>query len=170
MRKLLLATLSAGSLIATVGSVDAATTATTFNVSATVAANCLASAAALNFGTYTPLGGNAAANTTISVRCTKNTGFTVALNRGATTGGTIAQRLLSDGSGNTLQYNLYRDAAFTQLFGDGTSGTTASGTGNGMAPASAVAVSVYGQLPDNTTNQAVPAGTYGDVINVTVTY
>jgi spore coat protein U-like protein len=170
MRKLLLATLSAGSLIATVGSVDAATTTTTFNVSATVAANCLASATALNFATYTPAGGNAAANTTVSVRCTKNTGFTVALSGGTTTGGTISQRLLSDGSGNTLQYNLYRDAAFTQLFGDGTTGTTAAGTGNGMALASAVSVSVYGQLPDSASNQGKPTGTYTDLINVTVTY
>lgn len=170
MCKFLLATLSASSLIAMVGSVDAASTSTTFNVSATVAANCLASATALNFGTYTPAAGNAAANTTISVRCTKNTAFTVALNPGSTTGGTIAQRLLTDGSGNSLQYNLYRDAAFTQLFGDGTTGTTAAGTGNGMAPASAVAVSVYGQLPDNASNQASPAGTYTDLINVTVSY
>ena len=170
MRKLLLATLSAGSLVAAVGSVGAATTTTTFNVSATVAANCLASATALSFGTYTPAAGNVTSNTTISVRCTKNTAFTVALNGGSTTGGTISQRLLSDGSGNSLQYNLYRDAAFTQLFGDGTSGTTAGGTGNGMAPASAVAVSVYGQLPDTTNNQARPPGTYTDLINVTVTY
>jgi spore coat protein U-like protein len=170
MRKLLLATVSAGSLIATIGNVNAATTATTFNVSATVAANCLASATALNFGTYTPSGGNAVANTTIAVRCTKNTAFTVALNGGSTTGGTIAQRLLSDGSGNSLQYNLYRDAAFTQLFGDGTTGTTAAGVGNGMAVASAVAVSVYGRLQDTASNQEQPAGAYTDLINVTVTY
>jgi spore coat protein U-like protein len=170
MSKLFLATLSAGSLIAAVGSVEAATTTTTFNVSATVAANCLASATALNFGTYTPAAGNVISNTTVSVRCTRNTAFTVALNGGSTTGGTISQRLLTDGSGNSLQYNLYRDAAFTLLFGDGTTGTTAGGTGNGMAPASAVAVSVYGQLPDTATNQSSPAGTYTDVINVTVTY
>jgi spore coat protein U-like protein len=69
-----------------------------------------------------------------------------------------------------LQYNLYTNAAMSTLFGDGTTGSTAPGTGNGMAAASAVAVVVYGKLPDAGTNPDKPAGTYTDVVNVTVTY
>jgi spore coat protein U-like protein len=170
MRKALLAGLSVGALLATVQA-QAATTTTTFNVNATVLANCLASAPALNFTNYTPASGNATGSTTVAVRCTKNTAFTVALNKGSTTGGTLTQRLLSDGSGNTLQYNLYKDAALTTIFGDGTGTTqTAAGTGAGMAIASAQSITVYGSLPDNATNQAQPAGSYSDLITVTVSY
>ena len=170
MRKFLLAGLSLGSLLASV-SAHAATTSTTFNVNATVLANCLASASALNFGNYTPASGNVSSNTTISVRCTNKTPFTVALNQGSTTGGAFAQRLLTDASGDTLQYNLYKDPGFTTIFGDGTQTTqTAAGTGTGMAVASAQSITVYGSLLDNATNQTQPAGSYSDLITVTVSY
>jgi spore coat protein U-like protein len=68
-----------------------------------------------------------------------------------------------------LQYNLYTTAALGTVFGDGTAGTaTVAGTGAGVA--TAVAVTVYGQLPDNATNQAAVPGAYSDTITVTVTY
>lgn len=170
MRKLLLAGLSVSAVLGAT-QVNAGTATTSFAVNATVLANCLASASALNFPNYTPTAGNSTGSTTIAVRCTKNTAFTVALNKGTTTGGSLTQRLLVDGSGNTLQYNLYKDAAFTTLFGDGTSGTqTATGTGQGMAVASAQSITVYGSLPDSTVNQAQPAGSYSDLITVTVSY
>jgi spore coat protein U-like protein len=83
----------------------------------------------------------------------------------------LTQRLLTDASGDTLQYNLFKDAAFTTIFGDGTVGTqTVGGTGQGMAIASAQSVTVYGSLPDNANNQAQPAGSYSDLITVTVSY
>ena len=69
---------------------------------------------------------------------------------------------------DTLQYNLYTTAAFATLFGDGTTGSTMPGTGTGLA--TAVAVTVFGSLPDNATNQGVSTGAYTDTINVTVTY
>ena len=121
----------------------------------------------LGFGNYTPGSGALAANTTVNVKCTKGTTFTVALNGGTTAGGTISQRLMSNGT-DTLQYNLYTTAAFATLFGDGTTGSTMPGTGTGIA--TAVALTVFGSLPDNATNQNVSTGAYSDTINVTVTY
>ena len=70
---------------------------------------------------------------------------------------------------NTLQYNLYTTAAFTTVFGDGTGASqTEPGTGAGIA--TAVTFTVFGQLPDNATNQAAVPGGYTDTITVTVTY
>jgi spore coat protein U-like protein len=70
---------------------------------------------------------------------------------------------------NTLQYNLYTTAAFTTVFGDG-SGASQTESGAGAGVATAVAFTVFGQLPDNATNQAVVPGAYTDTITVTVTY
>ena len=166
MRKILAASIAA-SLFAVAGGAQAATTATTFGVSATVLSNCTVSATALNFGNYTPGAGPIPMSTPISVRCTRNTPFTVALNGGTTAGGTITQRLMTNGT-DTLQYNLYTTAAFATVFGDGTTGSTAPGTGLGLG--NPVTVTVYGNLPDNATNQNVSTGAYSDLINVTVTY
>lgn len=150
-------------------SAGAVTTTTNFQVTATVAKTCSATSAALAFGTYTPGGGALTGSTNVSVKCTKNTTFTVALDKGTTTGGTITQRLMSDGGGNTLQYNLYTTAAFTTVFGDGTAGSaTLNGTGAGVA--TAVAIAVNGQLLDNATNQNAVPGNYTDTITATITY
>jgi spore coat protein U-like protein len=166
MHKILTATLAAGVMAA--GVAQAATTTTTFAVTATVQSTCSATAAALAFPNYTPGTGTLTGNTNINVKCTKNTPFTVALNAGSTTGDAYAQRLMASGA-NTLQYNLYTTAALGTIFGDGTAGTaTVAGTGAGVA--TAVAVTVYGQLPDNATNQAAVPGSYSDTITVTVTY
>ena len=170
MRKLI-ACLSAGALLATVGAAQSATVTSTINVSATVLKNCSVSSGNIAFGNYTPGSGvSPAANSTVAVKCTKNTAFTVALDKGTTTGGSIAQRLMTDGAaGDTLQYNIYTTGAFSTVWGDGTgSSVTQAGTGTGMA--TAVNFTAFGQLPDNATNQASPPNTYNDTVTVTVTY
>ena len=166
MHKILTATLATGVMAA--GIAQAATTGTSFQVTATVQSTCSATAATLAFPNYTPGGGAQTGNTTISVKCTKNTPFTVALNAGSTTGDAFAQRLMGSGT-NTLQYNLYTSAALATVFGDGTGGTgTVAGTGLGVATANSV--QVFGQVPDSATNQAAVPGNYTDTITVTVTY
>jgi len=77
---------------------------------------------------------------------------------------------MTAGGADTLRYNLYTTAALATLFGDGTTGSTMPGTGAGLAAANAVAVTVYGQVPDTAANQAVTPGAYTDTIGVTVTY
>jgi spore coat protein U-like protein len=167
MYKILTATLATGVLAA--GIAQAATTTTTFAVTATVQSTCSATAGTLAFPAYTPGGGTQIANSTISVKCTKNTPFTVALNAGSTTGDTFAQRLMASGA-NTLQYNLYTTSGLTSIFGDGVTGGSVTAAGTGLGVATANSVSVFGQLPDNATNQAAVAGAYSDTITVTVSY
>jgi spore coat protein U-like protein len=166
MRKIHAMTLILAATLA--ASANAATTGTSFQVTATVQSTCSATATTLAFAPYTPGGGVIANNGTISVKCTKNTPFTVALNGGTTAGGTIAQRLMALGA-NTLQYNLFTTAALTQVFGDG-SGTSKTVAGTGAGVATATTVTVFGQLPDSAANQAAVAGNYTDTITVTVTY
>jgi spore coat protein U-like protein len=167
MRKLQAMTLIFGGM-AWAGGANSATTTTTFAVTETVQATCTATATTLGFSAYTPGAGTKANNSTISVKCTKNTPYTISLSGGSTIGGTIAQRLMASGA-NTLQYNLFTTAAFSQIFGDG-SGTSKTVAGTGAGVATANAVTVFGQLPDSAANQAAVAGSYTDTITVTVTY
>ena len=88
MREILIATLTAAVVAAGVAQ-SATTTTTTFAVTATVLSTCSATAATLAFPNYTPGAGAQIGNTTISVKCTKNTPFTVALNAGSTTDGLV---------------------------------------------------------------------------------
>ena len=150
------------------GAASAATTSTSFSVTATVLKTCSATSAALAFGSYTPGAGALTGSTAVNVKCTNGTAFTVALDKGTTTGGAITQRLMANGA-NTLQYNLFTTNAYTTVFGDGTGGSaTQGGTGSGLG--SAVAVNVYGQLLDNATNQNAVPGSYSDTITATITY
>jgi len=80
-------------------------------------------------------------------------------------GGTFATRTLSSG-GSTLDFNLYRDAAYSQVWGDGTGATfTVAGTGSGLLTSNNI--TVYGQIP---ISQDKPVGTYTSLITVTVSY
>lgn len=164
MRKILTATLAAGLL--TAGAVHAATTTTTFAVTATVNSTCATTATALAFPAYTPGAGAVTQSSTVSVKCTKNTPYTVLLNGGV--GGTVAQRAMTSG-GNTLQYQLYTTVGLATVWGDGTgSSVTQAGVGAGVATANTL--TVYGQVPDSAFNQGVIPASYTDTVTVTVSY
>jgi spore coat protein U-like protein len=166
MRRSTIAPIAAAVLLALAGSAQAATKTTTFGVSASVASNCLVTATNLAFGNYTGVAA-LTGSSDVGVRCTNGLGYTVKLSAG---GGTYATRLLASG-GNSLQYNLYKASDYSTIWGDGTSSTgVVTDTGAGMASASTKTHTVYGQLPDNATNQAAPVGSYADTITVTVEY
>jgi spore coat protein U-like protein len=165
MRKVISASLAIAALAAA-GTASALSTNASFNVTATVLMTCSATASTLGFGNYTPGTGGLTANTTVNVKCTKGTGFTVALDKGTTATGTVAQRLMTNGT-DTLQYNLYTTSGFATIFGD-TAGLTQAGIGTGLA--NNVPFTVYGRLLDSVANQAVAPGSYTDTIGVVVTY
>lgn len=151
--------------LAVSAAVDATTTTGSFTVQAVINSACNVSATTLNFGTYNPANASALTGTsTISVYCTSGSAYTTSLNVGSG-GGTFAARTLSSG-GNTLDFNLYRDAAYSQIWGDGTASTyTVTGTGSGLLTANTI--TVYGQIP---ISQDKSAGTYTSTITVTVSY
>ncbi|MCS5710952.1 spore coat protein U domain-containing protein [Candidatus Berkiella aquae] len=140
----------------------AATNTTTFNVTATVAANCSISANTLAFGAYNPLSAPTDSTTDITITCTNGSGYNVGLNAGTTAGGTVTNRLMANGA-NTLGYGLYQNSGRTINWGDTIGTDTVSGTGNGGAQT----LTVYGRIPSA---QYVPPGSYSDTITITATF
>ncbi len=138
--------------------------AASFTVTANIAANCLVSATTLNFGSAGLLNANVEAMNTINIQCTPSTPWSASLNAGSGAGGTVNLRRMTGPGAATVAYTIYRNAARTEVWGDGTSGTfTVTGTGNGNAQVQ----TGYGRVPPQTT--PAPA-TYTDTIVVTVTY
>jgi spore coat protein U-like protein len=93
---------------------------------------------------------------TITYTCTGGNAV-IFLSQGSS--GTYTQRTMLAG-GNSLGYNLYTDAARTQVWGDFFNGGTVV-----FAPAgNNVQLPVYGRIP---AGQNVPPGSYSDSITVT---
>lgn len=164
-------------VVAGVSSAHAATTTTSFQVTANVSGKCLtASATALAFGAYDPVGANASAaldqTNTISVRCTKGTTATVTLDDGVnqTTGSTdaVPLRRMVHGTDTTafLAYELYSDSGRTQTWGN----TAATGKGftHALLASQATVLTVYGRVPGGQADAIV--GNYSDTVAVTVTF
>jgi spore coat protein U-like protein len=132
---------------------------------ANATAMCTLSASGVQFGVFS--GSEVAFVGTVTMDCTGSgtSNYTLKLSTGGS--GTYSPRRMSYGA-NTLSYNLYTDAAHTQIWGDGTGGTTfASGTIKLSPPPSVhIVTNVYGNLPAQTT----PAqGMYSDTIVATLT-
>lgn len=132
-----------------------------FNVTATVAANCLVSTQTVDFGTAGVLSSNIDATGQVTVSCTPGTAYTVSLGNGQTGTGPTSRRMTLGTVGIT--YGLYRDGARSLPWGSTIGTNTMAGTGTGVA----VGIPVYGRVPPQTS----PApGTYTDTVVVTVTY
>jgi len=156
----LMAISCAASLAAFEGAQATQTTATMSN-SATLAAYCTVSTGSLAFGTYN---GSGAVSTTanVSVTCTKTTSYTVALDAGTTSGGSLTVRKLVGGSsGDTLNYTISQDSGHTTNWS--TAASAESGTGNG----SAQTLVAYGNIA---AGQFVTPDSYTDTVTVTLTY
>jgi spore coat protein U-like protein len=131
--------------------------------------SCTVTATGVSFGTYNML--TAAPNDatgTVRVTCILLLdlagSFTVDLSPGVS--GSYTARTLRNGA-NSLTYNLYTDAARTQLWGNGTGGSnrvTQNFAGLLLVDRS---YTVYGRIP---ALQNVRSGAYSDTIVVTVTY
>lgn len=133
-----------------------------FTVSAVVPAKCTVSNATLDFGARPVLSTNVDASTNLSVSCSRNLPYSVALDGGLTGATDPTQRAMSKAS-ERVYYGLYRDSTRTQAWGATTNVNTLSGTGSGLAQS----VPVYGRVPAQTTPSP---GTYTDTVVVTLTY
>jgi len=135
-----------------------------FTVSATVINDCNITATNIDFGASGVLGVALSANGTLTAQCTSGDSYSIALNRGATAGASLNDRLMSTGGGSVVHYQLYTAASYTTIWGDGTSGTSTVGsTGSGATQS----YTVFGSVAAQTT----PApGSYSDTITATITY
>lgn len=122
---------------------------------------------AVDFGTYLPLtGGNLTPTSPFRVRCTPNSRGQVLISAG-TAPASFTPRTLKGPGGATLPYNLFLDATYTAIWGDGTGGsavppayTTGPGGGNTFFNGT-----IYALLP---AGEDVPAGTYIDTVSVDI--
>jgi len=134
-----------------------------FTASATVVNNCNISAGNLSFGTAGVLSAGLSASSNVSVTCTNNDAYRISLNGGGS-GNVVARVMQRQGGGGSVNYQLYTDLANTQVWGDGSGGTTrvtATGTGNAQT------IAVYGSVPA----QATPIpGNYSDTITATIEF
>ena len=112
-----------------------------------------------SFGNYNPYSA-AALTTTINGSFSCTTNATVTVSTGSS--GVYATRTLRSGV-NVLNYNLYFDAGYTLVVGDGQPGTAtyAVGPGNNQP------IVVFGRIP---ALQDVAFGSYTDTIVVTFTF
>lgn len=133
---------------------------------------CTASATAVTFGTYSPLAPTPLKSTgTVTVSCSAifpgTAPVTVQLGPGAS--GSFAARHLVSGAG-VLGYNLYLDAAASQIWGDGTGGSLTGSLNVAITNffgAGKSSATIYGLMP---ALQDVAPGSYSDTITVTINY
>lgn len=148
--------------------VHAATAQQTFGVRLIVQESCTIGAAPtdVDFGTVTRQAGAVTTDGTagsLSINCTSGTPYVIALNGGLNANGTSRRMAHATLTNTYAPYELYKEAARTNLWGNGTTfGTTVSGVGTGAA----VPLSVYGRM----NSRDFPAGTYNDTVTATITY
>jgi spore coat protein U-like protein len=128
--------------------------------------HCTVSATSVAFGSFNTLTGSTVDSTgTITVTCNKAIPYTIGLSPGGS--GTYSPRSMTNG-GNQLAYNLYSDAGYSQVWGNGTGGS--SRVSDSIPSRQDFRDhTVYGRIPLSTQRSAV-AGSYSDSITVTVTY
>ncbi len=136
---------------------------------------CSATSTGLDFAVYNPLQTTAVSGTgNVQVTCRLLGGLfgyvaaTVSMTAGSSL--SFASRQMRVGT-NTLNYNLYWDAARSQIAGDGTGGSFDYPLQGvlffGGSGAATQVVPVYGSIPPR---QDVAPGIYRDMIVVTVSY
>lgn len=102
---------------------------------------------------------------TITLRCLVSLSVTVDLSAGNSSSYATRQLKPALPATTPLAYNLYLDAARTQIWGNGTNGT--AHLGPALVVLSVWSIPIYGRIP---AKQDVAAGSYTDTITVTLNY
>lgn len=132
------------------------------------AVNCTITLNPLSFGIYLPAGTtDLDAVSDITVRCVAQPGnYAVSIGPGLS--GNQLMRTLSAGAGSFLNYNLFRDPARTQIWGDGTPPSfVVTGSRTGVGRPTFNVHSLYGRVFGG---QTPDPGNYADNLLVTVLF
>lgn len=143
------------------GDVHSATVTGSLAVRVVVQPSCAVTGATLDFGTYTS-GQTTDLQTTALIGYTNCSAGTLRFDLSGGTNGTVTARRAASGDGSFLNYALFRDSARVQNFGEGATGQTIT-----LATAGSGNVTVYGRVPRS---QTVPAGTYTDLVTITLNF
>lgn len=142
----------------------AATQTATFDVTIEITGTCtIVAANDLDFGQHASLPAAVDFDTNVDVQCTNTLPYFLRLNAGTGTGATVASRLMTGPGGATIEYSLYTDAAWTDVWGDTPLTDAVAGVGDGAVQS----YPVYGRVPA----QATPVvGVFTDTITVTIEF
>ena len=131
---------------------------------------CTASATPVAFGTYDPKSNLPTSSTgTVTIVCQSTVGLLVAYSVKLSSGaGTLQARKMIT-AGSQLNYQIYLDPTYTQIWGDGSGGTGYNVGGYLLAVLVPVTTNytAYGRI---TALQNVYAGSYTDTLTILVTY
>jgi spore coat protein U-like protein len=137
----------------------------TTSVFAQLAPSCTISVTSVAFGSYNVFTTTPADSTgTITYRCNSAAAnISIALSDGSSS--TSSPRTMRKGT-EVLNYNLYQNAARTNIWGDGTGGTLIYTQGNPPNNQN-VSVTVHGRIP---AQQDVSAGNYTDTVSAVINF
>ena len=131
-------------------------------VKALVQKNCTISATNLVFPAQGLLTAPVPGSSQISVQCTNNNAYSLALNGGTVGGNVLARKMKHSTAADTVGYQLYQGSNYAIVWGDATGGSPMAGLGTGAAQS----YTVYGLVP-----QATPRpGSYSDTVTATITF
>jgi spore coat protein U-like protein len=127
--------------------------------------SCTISTTSVNFGSYNVFSGADLDSTgRVTYNCNATAfNITVSLSKGGS--GTYSPRRMSKGA-EVLSYQLYRNSARTNIWGDGTGGTVVY-TRADPANNTNVNLTVYGRIP---AGQDVSAGTFSDTVVAVINF
>ena len=136
--------------------------------SSTAHAACTVSLGNLSFGPYDPLStapATTSGNAVVTCNDTPPPPVQIQLGASAVSGGFFPRRMRNTVGADTLDYNFYADVGATQIWGDGTGGTTTrSQKVNRNSPWS---VTFYGRIAPA---QDVAPGSYADTLTITIVF
>jgi spore coat protein U-like protein len=141
-----------------------------------LAGACSVTSSGMSFGQYQPLtfAGKLAStdrtsDTSIAVVCTaiaSGGSYTISLGPSAQSNSIVPRYLWHDGGGPGMAFNIYLDATYTSVWGDGFTGTVLRG--NIPAGDSTQSHSVFGRVPAG--QSQLPAGNYSGPLTMTIVY
>lgn len=140
------------------------------------AGSCTVSSPGLAFGVYQPLtftgkllSTDKTSDASVSISCIgllAGGGYSIALGP-STVGNSIAPRYLANANGGAdMAFNVYRDASYTSIWGDGVTGSMLTGT----LPTgdSNQSHTVFGRIPAG--QNTLKAGSFSGSLTMTLTY
>ena len=119
-------------------------------VKALVQKNCTISATNLVFPAQGLLTAPVPGSSQISVQCTNNNAYSLALNGGTVGGNVLARKMKHSTAADTVGYQLYQGSNYAIVWGDATGGSPMAGLGTGAAQS----YTVYGLVPPQEYAQA----------------
>lgn len=158
--------LIAASIFAVAVAARAASIGARLDVHAAVVARCRLTVPSLVFGTYDPLLANASlpadVSAVVTVVCTRNTGASLSFGTGLH-GVSHGNRSMSGRGADGLHYDIYRDSAHSQIWGDGSDAIHLTSKGTSQPQH----LTVFGRIPPQ---QEVEPGVYSDVLTAAVDF